>query len=114
MKCETPRQAYIRILESQAKGLPVLEEKDLIYAAELVRGKYLKGNAPENERSGRLERVVLPFTPAVHWCNTDLRSKAFEMRMEDAFDLCNGIRVEEGFVAVADDQFGFRALEMAA
>ena len=49
MKCETPRQAYIRILESQAKGLPVLEEKDLIYAAELVRGKYLKGKAPENE-----------------------------------------------------------------
>jgi hypothetical protein len=27
----------------------VLEEKDRIYAAELVRGKYLKGNAPENE-----------------------------------------------------------------
>jgi hypothetical protein len=49
MKCETPRQAYIRILQSQAKGPSVLEEKDLIYAAELVRGKYLKGKAPENE-----------------------------------------------------------------
>ena len=45
---------------------------------------------------------------------TDLQSQALEMRIEDAFDFCNGIRVEEGFVAVADDQFGFRALEMTA
>ena len=49
MKRETPRQAYIRILQSQANGPSALEEKDLIYAAELVRGKYLKGNAPEDE-----------------------------------------------------------------
>jgi hypothetical protein len=35
------------------------------------------------------------------------------MRIEDAFDFCDGIRVEEGFVAIADDQFGFRALKMA-
>ena len=49
MKCESPRQAYIRILQSQAKGPSLLEEKDLIYAAELVRGKYLKGDAPDDE-----------------------------------------------------------------
>jgi hypothetical protein len=49
MKCETPRQAYIRILQSQAKGPSVLEEKDLIYAAELVREEYLKGNAQDDE-----------------------------------------------------------------
>ena len=49
MKGETPRQAYIRILQSQAKEPSVLEEKDLIYAAELVRGKYLRGSAPDDE-----------------------------------------------------------------
>ena len=34
--------------------------------------------------------------------------------MEDAFDFGDGIGVEEGFVAVANDQFGFRAVEVAA
>jgi hypothetical protein len=36
------------------------------------------------------------------------------MRVEDAFDFVDGIRVEEGFVAVTDDQFGFRAVEVTA
>jgi hypothetical protein len=62
MKCETPRQAYIRILESQAKGSSVLEEKDRIYTAELVHGKYLKGNAPENEDGQPVSVVVTGIT----------------------------------------------------
>jgi hypothetical protein len=62
MKCETPRQAYIRILQSQAKGPSVLEEKDLIYTAELVRGKYLKGNAPENEDGQSVSVAVTGIT----------------------------------------------------
>ena len=49
MKCETPRQACIRILQSQAKGPSWLPEQDLVYAAELIRGKYLKGEAPDDE-----------------------------------------------------------------
>lgn len=36
------------------------------------------------------------------------------MRMEDALDFGDGIRLEEGLVAVANDQFGFCAVMVAA
>jgi hypothetical protein len=40
----------------------VLEEKDLIYTAELVRGKYLKGNAPEDEDGQHVSVAVTGIT----------------------------------------------------
>ena len=34
--------------------------------------------------------------------------------MEDAFDFGDGVGVEEGLVSIADDQFGFCAVEVTA
>ena len=42
------------------------------------------------------------------------RLQALEMRMEDAFDFRDGVRMEKGFVAEANDQFGFGAVEVTA
>ena len=36
------------------------------------------------------------------------------MRVEDAFDLCDSIGVQERFVAGSNDHFGLRSIEVAA